>query len=388
MGLTSTGYTRLTYDDILTAKIQKAKELFGEDIETSELTPLGKFIRINAYDQAKAEEEAEQIYYARFPNTASGVSLDRLCVFVGISRNPATAARYTVSVEGTAGYTVPLGFLVSTESGIKFYNLSDTVIGEDGTCTISVDCDTAGEIGNVDYTEITGIVNPDADITSVRGISADVEGTEEESDYSLRQRFAAAREGQGSCNASSITAALVRIESVTSASVVSNDTDETVNGRPPHSFECYISGGEDHLDEIAATIFEKKPIGIKTYGSESYTLTDADVEGLTEPYTVYFSHIEDVPVSVQLKVKVNEAFGENGTAEIIENLSSYINSLGIGGDVILSALYGQIHAVTGVTEVTELTLSVNGVAQGTTVNIGTHQIAKCDRATTTVEVVA
>ena len=93
MPLTSKGFERLTYDEIVNKKIQKAKELFGEDIDTSELTPLGKFIRINAFDLAEAEEEAEYIYYSIFPNTASGVSLDRLCTFVGISRNPATSAK-------------------------------------------------------------------------------------------------------------------------------------------------------------------------------------------------------------------------------------------------------------------------------------------------------
>ena len=101
MPLTSKGFERLTYDDIVNKKIQKAKELFGEDIDTSELTPLGKFIRINAFDLAEAEEEAEYIYYSIFPNTASGVSLDRLCTFVGISRNPATSAIYNVKINGT-----------------------------------------------------------------------------------------------------------------------------------------------------------------------------------------------------------------------------------------------------------------------------------------------
>lgn len=86
--LTEQGYHRPTYDEILESKEQLARTLFGEDIETSEQTPLGKFIRIGAYDLSKAYEDIENVYYARFPNTASGISLDRLCVFVGISRNP------------------------------------------------------------------------------------------------------------------------------------------------------------------------------------------------------------------------------------------------------------------------------------------------------------
>lgn len=76
MGLTDKGFVRRTYDDILNDKIAMAKELFGEDIDTSDQTAIGKFIRITAYDQAMAEEEIEKVYFARFPNTASGQSLE------------------------------------------------------------------------------------------------------------------------------------------------------------------------------------------------------------------------------------------------------------------------------------------------------------------------
>ena len=130
--LNESGYKRRTYDDIIEGKIQRAKELFGEDIETDETTPLGKFIRINAYDQALAEEEAEAIYYARFPNTAVGVSLDRLCTFVGISRSSAVPSQYRVKVKGAVGAAVPFGFLVSTESELDFYNTADTEIESGG----------------------------------------------------------------------------------------------------------------------------------------------------------------------------------------------------------------------------------------------------------------
>ena len=54
--LSEKGYHRPTYEEILADKIQTAKELFGEDIDTGGQTALGKFIRIGAYDLAKAYE--------------------------------------------------------------------------------------------------------------------------------------------------------------------------------------------------------------------------------------------------------------------------------------------------------------------------------------------
>ncbi|MFR4538150.1 MAG: baseplate J/gp47 family protein [Anaerotignaceae bacterium] len=357
MPLTSKGFERLTYNDIVNKKIQKAKELFGEDIDTSELTPLGKFIRINAFDLAEAEEEAEYIYYSIFPNTASGVSLDRLCTFVGISRNPATSAIYKVKVVGTTGYTVPIGFLVSTESGIIFYNIQDTEI-VNGECEINVWCTQTGTAGNVEIASINKIVNPSADITSINGIELVSLGTADETDYELRKRFEQAREGAGACTEASIKAALMRVPTVTSAGVIVNDTTETDSrGRPPFSFECFVNGGENYHNEIAETIYNRKPIGIKTYGSISETVVD---DGGYK-HIINFSHTKKIAVKVLAKIKTDTAYeGTVGAEDIKDNLTTYINNLGVGESVILSALYGQIHKVVGVDEVLELKLSKEG----------------------------
>lgn len=389
MGLTEKGYKRRTYQEILASKIALCKELFGEDIDVSDLTPLGKYLRINTYDQADTEELAELIYYAIFPNTATGTSLDRLCPFAGISRNPATAARYNVNVLGTTGTTVPIGFLVGTESGIQFYNTMESTIGDDGTCEISVECTEAGEIGNVIAEDITVIVNPAANVTSIVGSVRTTEGAETESDVALRKRFEAARSGLGSCNETSIMSALVRIEGITSAAVVVNEDSNTDSeGRPPHSFECYVAGDEDNIvqqQEIAKTIFDKKPLGIKTHGATSVTFEDDGGHS----HTVNFSYVEDIEISVKLKVKVNTSYeGDTGNREIISNLTDYINGLGVGNSVVLSALYGQIHAVTGIMEVTELLLSTDGTSySATNATISSYEAARFKEADIEVVIV-
>lgn len=374
--LTELGYTRRTYDEIVNDKIERAQELFGEDIETDETTPLGKFIRINAYDQALAEEEAEAVYYARFPNTATGVSLDRLCAFTGISRNSAEPAQFKIQAKGVAGKTIPFGFLVGTESEINYYCTADTEIGEDGICEFTAECTTAGTDGNVSAKNINIIVNPSADVEEVCGVSVIKAGADVESDYALRQRFNEAKEGQGSCNENSIRTALLRVPTVTSASVIVNESDaEDSSSRPPHSFECFISGGEKYQEEIAKAIYEKKPIGIKTFGTQSCTITD---EG-GYSHIINFSHTTNLDVAVSIKIKINTDFNTaTGIDEIKDNIITYINGLGVGSDVILSSLYGKIHAVNGVEEVTELLLSADGGTAGIqNIEISDWEIAKC-----------
>lgn len=376
MPLTAKGFERLTYNDIVNKKTQKAKELFGEDIDTSELTPLGKFIRINAFDLAEAEEEAEYIYYSIFPNTASGVSLDRLCVFVGISRNPAEPAKYKVKIIGTADYIVPAGFMVGTTSGINFYNIADARIGETGECEITVWCTQPGYM-DLSAGEIIKAVNTVVGITGVEGIEIIENGSDDETDYELRKRFEEAREGAGACTETAIKAALTRVPTVTSAGIIINNTTEAdSDGRPPFSFECYVNGGANYKTEIAETIYNKKPIGIKTYGNESVIITD---EGGYE-HTIKFSYTEKVTVYVSLKIKTNTAFeGDSGKTDIASNLKTYIDNLGVGESVIVSSLYGKIHAVSGVEEVTELKLSTdNKIYKTENINVKNYEIVNCE----------
>lgn len=373
MPLTETGFQRRTFDEILTAKIQKARELFGEDIDTSELTPLGKYIRINAYDQSITEEEAENIYYSISPTTATGQSLDRACWRVGISRNPATAAEYIVTVIGDVGTQIPLGFLVGTASGLTYYSVSETTIGDTGTADVVVLCSETGEIGNVSALDITKIINPVANITSVQGLRQTEVGEEVESDYALRIRYSAAREGLGSCSAAAIRAALMRVPTVESVSIATNETNETdASGRPARSFECYIAGGEDYENEIAETIFDKKPIGIKTYGAITKTVTDEGGYG----HDVSFSHTSAVEVYVRITINTDSGYSETSAQEIKNNLREQINNLAVGKSVIVSTLYTPIHAVSGVSEVVELKLSSNEQTWMTkNIDIDTYQKA-------------
>lgn len=385
MGLTTKGFFRLTYDDILNSKIQRAKELFGEDIDTSDTTPLGKFIRINAYDQAIAEEEIEAVYYSRFPNTATGQSLDRLLLFGGITRNPATPSSFSVTVTGAAGYAIPAGFLVGTDTDVNFYSVQDAVIDENGNCIIEVSCTEDGTIGNVNATAINKVVNPDANISAVIGAECLSAGTDEESDIALRERLKAAISGQGSGNTNAIRSALLRIPTVQFAAVIENETDETdSDGRPPHSFECYVLGGDDYERAIAETIFDKRPIGIQTHGTNAVTITDLS----GNERVVKYSPAPNISVTVRAEIKTSASFPEDGATQIQAAVANFINNLGIGNSLVLSTLYGYIYDVAGVVEVTVLELSTDGGASYSTSNVTVPQYGVAACSAVNVEVVS
>ena len=355
MALTKEGYKRPSFTELVSQREQLAKELFGEDIETGERTPLGKFIRIGAYDLAKAYEDVEQIYYARFPNTATGISLDRLCVFAGISRNPAKAAEHQIEITGVPGAVIPMEFLVGTPERLLFYTTANCTIGEDGKGTAQVICQESGVIGNVAVGEISEIINPSAEVTAIRHLALLNPGEELESDLLLRRRFAVAITGAGATNADAIRAAIARVPTVESVSVVENNTDSADDaGRPPHSFECFVYGGEEYHSEIARAIFEKQPIGIRAVSTaaEKDRVNETVLDSGGYPHSISFSHTATVTIKLQISIKTNSKFGEHGTEEIRSNLLSYIDQLGVGGTLVLTALYGHIYNVLGVTEAT------------------------------------
>lgn len=355
--LTELGFKRPIYAELLNAQINRAKKLFGDDIDTSELTPLGKFIRITVYDLAQAYEDLEGVYLARFPNSATGVSLDRLCVFAGISRNPPTASIHTVKVTGKEGFEIPSGFLVGTESDVNFYNEDPVTIGEDGTVQYNVKCTELGTIGNVPIGSISKIVNPDANVESVEHIDLYKVGEDKESDTKLRKRFLETIAGGGSATVEAIVASIMRVPNVQGCMLVENDTDFVDEaGRPPRSFECFVYAPKEQYQAVAEAIFDKKPVGIKTYGTLSYQV--ADEGGYF--HTINFSEVIELNIFMKVSVKVDATFENDGAQKIKDNLLYYINSLSNGEDLAYSTLFGYIHDVTGVRSTTSLQLSTDG----------------------------
>ena len=146
--ITEKGFVRPSYDEILQTQIDRAKVLLGNDIDTSEESILGKFIRINVYDLNICYETLEDLYYSSFPNTARGQSLDRLGPFAAISRNQATQARIEVKIKGTAGTSVPAAFLLKSDK-TQFYVVDSAVINSNGEVIVIANCVEDGEIGNL-----------------------------------------------------------------------------------------------------------------------------------------------------------------------------------------------------------------------------------------------
>lgn len=182
-------------------------------------------------------------------------------------------------------------------------------------------------------------------------------GREAESDTALRQRWNNSLYTRSVGMTDSIASALMTLNGVTSAYVYENDTDSTdADGRPPHSIEAVVNGGE--TDEIGLTIWQKKAAGIDTFGSQSVSINDS--QGF--PHTINFNRPLVVPIYLNITVTEypEEALPPNAQAMITEAVLDYGNTLTIGNDVILQRFMGAIYQnVAGIGYIT-VTASTNG----------------------------
>lgn len=383
MVLTEKGFLRPTYDELLDRQEQRAKKLFGEDIDTSSESILGKYLRINVDDLAECYELLEDIYYARFPDSARGQSLDRLCVFAGIVRNPATASKLQVCFYGNAGAVIPMGFLV-TGDGMDFYVTEDCTVGAGGSVETGAVCTETGTSGNIDGSVRLEIKNPTADLDSVKLVEIREPGSAQESDTSLRRRFRKSVAGAGSGTINAIRSALFRVPLVEEVAILENDTEETVDGRPPGSFECYVCAPESQEQLIAEAIFSKKPLGIKTVG----TIVKQVLDKGNKPHEIRFSKAAQKMICMKVLVYTNQYFEGTGKTQIQDSLMDYVNNLEIGQTVYFSSLFGYIHQVNGVVEVRELSVSEDGTQFGMkNIEMEEYEIARLSEENIVIEVV-
>lgn len=389
-GVTEKGFYRPTVDDILNARNTLAKEIFGEDFDTDELTPEGMFFRIDATAESKLCEMVEGVYYSIFPHTATGVSLDRVCEFVNLTRDSAGYAQHILRIYGTQGYIVEAGTLFKNPDGIEFYATANATIdqiatGQDETETyytnVTVKCTQSGTVGNVN--DINSTVELNTNISSVECFDIEAYGTVAETDPELRSKFETVIQGLGTNTAKAIIANVLRVAGVNNVIIIDNnkDTDVVISDDLTITAGTYAvivhSDSTANEAEIAQAIFEKQPLGIPQSGTVETTVTDNS----NTSHNVKFTYVATKTIDVAVTCSIDSTFTTNGIQDIKDNITAYINGLGIGQEVVYTRLYDYIYSVTGVTKVTALTAN-----SGTDdIAVSRIEIAKAGTISVTVE---
>jgi len=203
-----------------------------------------------------------------------------------------------------------------------------------------------GEI-NQDANTINEIVTPVLGWDSVTNPLDASPGRLVETDEELRSRFRNTKLERSSNILDSLYSALLNVDGVEELAIYENDTDITdSNGVLPHSFFPVVLGGSSQI--IAETIWQNKPMGIKSQGNTIIPITDT--QGFL--HNIGFERPTPVVVYISMTLSLNpEApiqFPSDGADQIRAAIQTYASqNFGVGKDVIYSRMFTPINTVPG-----------------------------------------
>lgn len=328
-----------TYQDIEDHLMQKAKEIFGNDIYLGSDSQDYQDIAARAqtiYDSLLA---AQLAYNSRSPVSATGAGLDSIVAINGIRRKVSTYSSVTVTLTGTP-FTLISNGKISDVSGNQWLLPESVTIGSGSTVTVTATSAVKGAI-----TALTGdvkfIQTPTAGWSSVSNPAPATPGQPVEEDSVLKARQAVSVANPSQALTEGILGAVLAVPNVLSAQLYENDSGNDLNSIngvgnpdkfPPHSITLVVDGGD--IAEIASAIAIRKTPGCYLNGDQSYVIYDQ----FSVPTTVRFYLPSEVTIELTLTIKAlngyNSAIGEAA----VQNVVDYINGLVAGQNVILSEL--------------------------------------------------
>lgn len=179
-------------------------------------------------------------------------------------------------LEGLAQAVTDEAFEVSYKDGKLIVEAVDTASSNTMVLSENLTTETVASVitfATVDYGDIvipngviTKIVKTVAGLQAVENVGSYVAGRLTETDVEMRQSYIDKIYSRSSAMLESIKSAILEnVQGVLSVAPYENDTNETDSmGRPPHSVEIVVDGG--NATEIAQQILNTKAGGISTYG--------------------------------------------------------------------------------------------------------------------------
>ena len=166
----------------------------GVTWETREGSALHALLFPTAVEEIRLRDFARDIASNLFLWWSTGIALDAKGAEFGLTRNVAQVASGTVTFTGAEGTPVPIGTIVSTESGseadtdgVSFATVAlGAVTG--GYVDIPVQCIEAGAVGNVPAGSIVLLDTAVPGITAIQNAGATFGGSDDEDDESFRSR--------------------------------------------------------------------------------------------------------------------------------------------------------------------------------------------------------
>jgi hypothetical protein len=359
-GLSPTGFLPKTVEEIVAEFETKQLADIDAGLDTSPESPIGAMNGIVGEAIAENWEVLATLYGAIDPDNAEEGFLENVAAMTGTIRRSATRTlveSVTMTLDATA--TIPAGTLFSVANSTRtFETLTEVISTTAGAYTVDCQALVEGPVLCLAGT-LTNIVSPVTGLTAVTNPTDGILGRNIDTDLILRQRRIEELEASGGSTVGAIAADMLRkfgADGLDDCFVFENDTDETDDaGLPPHSTQVLVDDGASPAlddDDIAQQIFDSKPSGATTYGSESGTAVDPKGGS----HTVNFERVERKRLYLYIYiVKDNFAYPTDGDQQIKEALVAFAaREFASGVDVYNLRLKGQVLTIDGVIDVPAL----------------------------------
>ena len=263
--------------------------------------------------------------------------------------------------------TIPIGTEVLTVAGLRYLTTAVGIIsnGNSTSTPVAVEAAEYGAQYNVPSASIIVLGSTVTGVETVTNANATVGGVDTETDYQYNQRFQAYIEGLGRANIYGLIAGALSVEGITSVSLVEYFPPvANVNVR------LYVDDGSlsgvtlDKRNEVKTVID-----GDGTAANPGYRAAGVNVE-VASPAIVTVDI--DLTVTPLLSIDLDQMQIDINTV-----LSQYVNTLGVGADVVLAELIYAIMGVFGVYNV-EITDPTGDIA------ITSVQVARLGVVTITI----
>lgn len=346
MGLERTGYRLTTSDDYLESIIGDLQNEFPNMSNSS-----NNFAVVLARILSKALEENDSIRGEGYNNvyvaTAVDRHLDKAVAIGGISRRYGTKSYGKVKITKTSDIpSISIAPNTIIESGdVQYLTNNNGYVPIDSNSPVEVEVVSilTGSNQNVPpgstFTPVVSIRGLDK-IVCEDGTSG---GTDTESDQELRRRYYLTIGSYSNSSLNGIISEVAKVDDVVRVSGRENNTDATIDGVPPHSFEIFCEGGSDN--DIAETIFYVKPAGIQAYGN-----VKVEIPFNNNIYNISFSRFTKYTVYYNISLKPNIGVATSELETKIKNaiIDYTASSSTISQAELIGYLYNNVGGIASV----------------------------------------
>jgi len=127
-GLTTRGWRTKPYTVILEEEQEAFRKLFGQDIDLTSESVAGVYVANIAVKLTQMWQLLGGLWSAGGIDTATGIYLDRLARFVGVTRLPATATVVYTAIWGLEDVLIDTSFIARTLTGDQFSPMTSVTI--------------------------------------------------------------------------------------------------------------------------------------------------------------------------------------------------------------------------------------------------------------------